>query len=1529
MKYLSLVMTLVTLGFAYHVEINLDQINYTIAQDHGFDRLCVLEGGGTKGAPGSPEIPTIARHFLIPQHCSATDIRIVREEWQELPGTYYLFPVQKPVSFETTYVFTIPDSTAYNGDSAFPCDPCIDFRCGNTRGYRVLQITCALFKYLPRSGQLYRLSRIELDITMAHAPGGVHLFRQTSFSQRSTEHFLNKLVVNNECIQNGQYKPLYVVEDNPKDVPATEFPSRQGPAVDLVVITDYDQLAAYKDLARFKKILGMNCEVRSIPWIRQYYNGLDDAERVRNFIKDAYINWGTSFVILGGDVPAVPTRYIWVDRTTIYASLWLPIASDLYFSDLDGTWDYDGDERFGELSDSVDLFPDVFVGRIPTVSASEVEAYIGKLHRYVLPVNNQIQTKALFFSSYLDTNLPGLSYCTQLAEHLPSYFKKHFIAEALGNLTVESLYDSLHAGFGLVTGVGHGDVNNMCVHWLTYPRQYIKTYFYDTLTNDPLYSGVLVVVTCYTNPFQGDCLGEHWVMNPFGGGIAYLGPTSSSEGSIHKEYMKTLFDSLFAMPLGQALGFTKVQYIGNAQSNNWQRVHQFSLSLLGDPTLTMWKTCPLNFSDMAVTPETLNIGVDTLTFDFGPSVHSGPIDVVFYKEDELFMRDSVSGGQLTAVVETESAGYVKYAVISEGYGVYVDSVVVVPGAAYCACGGYWVVDTVSGNGNGLLEPGEEAVVYVVVVNQGGVVASGVRGQLVSGDSVCAVVVDTAWYGDLGSGMSGVNVTGYEVVVGDWLVDGQAWVMWLVMSYGGSVSVDSFAVQGVAPELVHFGQWYAVCAETVKVWPWVENQGHSGVDTVQGVIAAVLDSVVVVDSVVVFVDVGVGAVRGAVDSFVVVRGSGSMVAYEYQLVREGQVVGTWSVYLDSVARVDSVRALGRRETVVVEWEPVPGVCGYRVYRGVVGSGLTYVGNLLQPMSYYEDYLVQPGVEYQYCVVAVDQSMNHSPASDTVIGKANALYASGWPQPVYDYMYSSPHVGDIDPAYLGLEVVVAGHDGCVYGWHCDGTSILEGNILFNAGSGPIWSSPAIGDINNDGLLDIVFGVQKGGDNLYAVTYHHASDTVFVLPGWPKSLAGGGLVSSPVLADIDQDGDLEIFAMTLGPACLYAFHHDGVGVFDSTSGVLEYFGDVIFGTPAVGDVDRDGYLDIVCCARGDIDSLMNTIFVWDHNGDHVSPFPVQIGLDTSPKYSVAIGDVCGDARLEIAHYVGAPSNSIFCTDADGTILWQYQLLAAYNDMNPIIADVTGDDHPEVILGFNDGLDAGLIVFDSAGAVLPGYPVRGQDFYFPIAVDIDNDECTDIVAGCTEWEIFGFHNDGTVVSGFPIKLGNRVNSSPAVYDIDLDGQLEMMVSCFDYAFHVFDLTSHSFEWPCYRYDPYNTGCYRSGYYTSCVERKPEQAQLRFCMYTHPNPFSAAVSIFCTDEHQGVRSTDMTLKVYDVCGRLIRDFSSMLVTAASATAGSRLEFNLTWNGDDEQNRWVPAGVYFIRFTSGNHSMTHKLVKIH
>ncbi|GAI78161.1 unnamed protein product, partial [marine sediment metagenome] len=81
-----------------------------------------------------------------------------------------------------------------------------------------------------------------------------------------------------------------------------------------------------------------------------------------------------------------------------------------------------------------------------------------------------------------------------------------------------------------------------------------------------------------------------------------------------------------------------------------------------------------------------------------------------------------------------------------------------------------------------------------------------------------------------------------------------------------------------------------------------------------------------------------------------------------------------------------------------------------------------------------------------------------------------------------------------------------------------------------------------------------------------------------------------------------------------------------------------------------------------------------------------------------------------------------------------------------------------------------------------------------------------------------------------------------------------------------------------------------------------------------YPNPFSDRLEI-------RLRMDDISLKIYDVSGRLIKSFQL-------PTAYSLLPTVFKWDGRDIDGKRVSGGVYFLKLRAGEYNTTSKLLKM-
>ena len=92
------------------------------------------------------------------------------------------------------------------------------------------------------------------------------------------------------------------------------------------------------------------------------------------------MNWGTRWVLLGGDTEIIPKRGVYASSGS-YVQTSLP--TDLYYACLDGPWNDDGDGYWGEYNDGanggdIDFSAEIYIGRASVSNASELSNFVAK-----------------------------------------------------------------------------------------------------------------------------------------------------------------------------------------------------------------------------------------------------------------------------------------------------------------------------------------------------------------------------------------------------------------------------------------------------------------------------------------------------------------------------------------------------------------------------------------------------------------------------------------------------------------------------------------------------------------------------------------------------------------------------------------------------------------------------------------------------------------------------------------------------------------------------------------------------------------------------------------------------------------------------------------------------------------------------------------------------------------------------------------------------------------------------------------------
>lgn len=714
--------------------------------------VITLTSGLATDELGSPLLPQKIVKFLIPCDAEVVGVRVVSKIEDVIPGSYHLLPVQKPVAFshQGPIEFIPPDEAVYASTSPYPAEDMISYPLGSKSGYRIAGVGIFPVRYVPAEEKLILTRSITIQVEYEQGHYEPFLFTEMQHEVFSRE--VRALIV------------------NPEDILIFAPPYRGDRGIDdinYVIITSDAFASHFQSLADWRTKQGWRAEIKTISWINANYPGYDQPERIRNFIKDYFINKGLVWVLLGGDHDVVPTRLAYLGNPSPPPSK-VYVATDLYYSDLDGTWDENNNHLYGEnIGDGVDIYPDVFVGRIPVNDTTTTANYTQKVNRYEKnPVTSYIK-RMLLPSVML---FPQLSYHGRIVNNaIADTTPASWFDIKLEDPSASATPDSFSHGFQFCHGATHGTANG----WYTsfagpvFVRNNIPG-----LTNDSMYN-IANSIACYAGCFdQYECFAESLVNKYPGACVAAIMNTrlgwGTPPGLGPSELLDLTFYAIFfnrdTLEIGRChardIDFYRDAILASAV---W-RYCGCELTLFGDPALPMWEEIPVYMnvsypSEVSVGQQDISV---TVTTGGSPVNHAL---VCLYKENECHESGyTEASGQITLHALTWTSGTMYITVTARDCYPFEGTIQVgQPDYAYIQ----YLKSSISdpgGNNNHQLNPGESVEIPTWVKNIGLQTGYSIQGILRISDSLVVLADTIKSFGDIVPGDSAQTSDGYDLAL---------------------------------------------------------------------------------------------------------------------------------------------------------------------------------------------------------------------------------------------------------------------------------------------------------------------------------------------------------------------------------------------------------------------------------------------------------------------------------------------------------------------------------------------------------------------------------------------------------------------------------------------------------------------------------------------------------------------------------------------------------------------------------------------
>ncbi|HEU4365059.1 MAG TPA: FG-GAP-like repeat-containing protein, partial [Candidatus Krumholzibacteria bacterium] len=1097
--------------------------------------------------------------------------------------------------------------------------------------------------------------------------------------------------------------------------------------------------------------------------------------------------------------------------------------------------------------------------------------------------------------------------------------------------------DSLEAGYNTVFHVGHGYRFNMhCAD------DNIAIPDADALVH-PGREFNLYMLNCTAAAFDFDCLGEHMLRNPNGGAVSIIGAANSAFAEAAATYLASYAQALYETGkerIGDAfmqsrVGRTPLALLGDGV-DLWTH---YVYAILADPAMTLW-TGPIRTPTVTL-PDSLLAGANDVTVQVEVSgLPEENATVCLWKDGEDYAVGTTDpAGSLTVPFTSAMPGAIRVVVTGRNMARYEAWIPVSAGT-----GALLVVDSVtldddntgasSGNGDGRTDAGETIEVRPVFRNVGDATSLAAASAL-----ACTLSSVTITSGVLALPAIDANAT--------WSPSGATWTLQaaasaadgvlaqfdIETSHGSSTWRDGFSTVLRAPALeitslrksdelpVGNGDGVITPGENFLLFVAVKNYGGGPARALTGSLIPLDGGSVVTTGAVAYPDLALLEESESSTGFVL-HEVDTTIENPLQLTitdHEGRTLTrTIEMRAPAAPSIFSFDATVGIDKMKVTWSPgaSPDVAGYRVYFSDAPGGPFLMATPdIVPHRVFTVLGLSANSRYYFAVAALDSSGNESPFSAIATASTNPPQYPGWPNELPDPSANSPAIGDVDGD--GYPEIVIGNEK-LYAWHHGGDEVRDGDAL--PATFGIFSSAGTDFIGPAALVDID---ASPGLEIVAAAYTSREVFIFkgdgtVLPGWPQPTVD--LVRGSVaVGDVDGDGDWEVVAVDQD-AYLYVWHADGSELMDgdanpATSGVFKRLPDTNqwqYQAPALADLDNDGRDEIIIATQD------KKVYVFNEDGSDLTGWP-----RTLPNFAgggVVVGDIDDDGDLELVVTVRGTGET-YALHHDNTVMWtrwlQHNLF--FNPC-PALADITGDGKLEVLIPSSNGR---LYAVQYNGADAPGWPVTYSTKTYsessPIIADVTGDGVVDVLLGHEEKLINGWSALGEPLDGFPLVVKDALRGAPAVVDLDINGDVEIVAVGYDKTVYVWDLTTtydpNQAPWPMLRGNIHRNGVHNSAVATG-VPGKPGAPVVKATLaQNYPNPFNPATTIrfeLPAGRHR------VSLSIYDVTGARVRTLVDGTLPGGAHSA--------TWDGRNNAGSPVGSGVYFYRLSTVGRAETRKMV---
>jgi hypothetical protein len=669
-----------------------------------------LPGAGTTSEVGRPEVPVYRRLVEVPYDCEvkvSADVGVTETRLLTLP----VVPCQPPAPKSGPATAFVLDTGAYSTDAYAPAIEARLVEVAVVRGRRVAVVEIRPVSYNPVRNLVEHAPDMKVTVKWSGADWSKTRSMLRRFSSPPFASRLDGIVVNEK-----------------------QFRANLGPALPigyLVIVPDEWQ-PNIAPLAEWRRRKGFNVFVRALSQV-----GGGDKDTVKAYIQNAYDNWPIppSFVLLVGDVDRIG-----------------------YFTG-GGSGTPPTDLNFA-LCEGSDYWPDLDLGRASVASAAQLDSFVDKVIRYEQNdwTNGTVWDKKAYFVASADSAFHRKAESTHkyvMAKLRPAGTECDSLWTYSGSGT--PVNDALNGGRAWVTFSGHGSEAGWSDPGITFHSDNVRA-----LSNNdmiPFVQSYACECGNFSSANNPECFSETWIRLGRRGGIVSMAASVISywpqDDTLERRVYDYMFDSSYTWVMG---GINKAKLKFYEQLGNGQNTRRYfeMYNCMGDGAVDVYSLEPRPLA--ASYPSVIPLGPNSLRV----SVTSGGNPV----PGALACAAARNYADVWAAGYTNASGQVDLSFIASAP----DTVFVtvtghnfVPHIGHCLAlppNGPYVMymhhtvdDSVGGNNDRIVNPGETINLPMWLKNWGIQPAQGVTARLRKTDPNITLLDSLKTIGDIPAGDS--------------------------------------------------------------------------------------------------------------------------------------------------------------------------------------------------------------------------------------------------------------------------------------------------------------------------------------------------------------------------------------------------------------------------------------------------------------------------------------------------------------------------------------------------------------------------------------------------------------------------------------------------------------------------------------------------------------------------------------------------------------------------------------------------------